>query len=117
MTVAKRHMAINVQGILENYSRRSMAGLVTNDDGRKCTDAEARQFFNDHLKQGHTVIPACDEKECPDFDYTGAGCPGHGIHYYDNDDNEISKEEYDKRLAAMRNAQGDKEPSEDDILI
>lgn len=76
MTVAKRHLAINVQGFLENYRRRSMAGLVTNDDGSKCTDAEARQFFYDHLKQGHTVIPTCDPKECPDFDYTGDGCPG-----------------------------------------
>ena len=66
-TVAKKHMAINVQGILENYRRRSMAGLVTNDDGSKCTDAEARQFFYDHLKKGHTVIPMCDEKDCPDL--------------------------------------------------
>lgn len=106
-TVAKRHMAINVQGILENYRRRSMAGLVTNDDGSKCTDAEARQFFYDHLKKGHAVIPTCDEKDCPDFDYTGGGCPGHDVHYYDNDDNEISKEEFDRQLTAMSNADND----------
>ncbi len=116
-TVAKRHLAINVQGILENYRRRSMAGLVTNDDGSKCTDAEARQFFYDHLKQGHTVIPTCDPKECPDFDYTGGGCPGHGIHYYDNNENEISKEEYDRILDGLNSANTDEIESDDDILI
>ncbi len=28
----------------------------------------------------------------------GGGCPGHGVHYYDDNDNEISKEEYDSLL-------------------
>lgn len=93
-------MSINVQGILEHYRRRSMKGLVTKDDGTKCTDAESRQFFYDHLAQGHVVVPMGDEKECPDFDYTGGGCPGHDIHYYDDNDNEISKEEYEAAIEA-----------------
>ena len=41
-------------------------------------------------------MPLCDEDECPDFDYFGGGCPGHDVHYYD-DDKEITKEEYEKK--------------------
>ena len=36
------------------------------------------------------------EDECPNFDYFGGGCPGHDVHYYDDDDKEITKEEYEK---------------------
>ena len=50
----------------------------------------------DHLEKGHKVLPLCDEDECPDFDYFGGGCPGHDVHYYD-DDKEITKEEYEKK--------------------
>ena len=37
------------------------------------------------------------QDECPDFDYFGGGCPGHDIHYYDDNDKEITKEEYEKK--------------------
>lgn len=102
MTVAKRHMGINIQGMLEYYRRRSMRGLIINDDGKPMTDTEARQYLYNHLKQGHSVLPMCDDKECPDFDYFGGGCPGHGIHYFDNDNNEITKEQYESALNAMK---------------
>lgn len=39
----------------------------------------------------------CVEHECPDFDYFGGGCPVHDVHYYDDDGNEITKEEYEKK--------------------
>lgn len=98
-TIAKRHMAVNIQGFLENYRRRSMKVLIINDDGTPMTDSEARQYLYDHLKQGHSLLPMCSEKDCPDFDYFGGGCPGHDIHYYDDDDNEITKEEYEAAIS------------------
>lgn len=102
MTIAKRHMGINIQGMLEHYRKRSMRGLIINDDGKPMTDTEARQYLYNHIKQGHSVLPMCDDKECPDFDYFGGGCPGHGIHYFDNDNNEITKEQYESALNAMK---------------
>ena len=50
-----------------------------------------------HLEKGHKVLPMCDEDECPDFDYFGGGCPGHDVKYYDDDDKEITKEEYEQK--------------------
>lgn len=96
-TIAKRHLSIDIQGFLNHYYRRSMKGLMLDDDGRLMTDKEVRAELKRHLSLGHTVLPMCDEKECPDFDYFGGGCPGHDIHYYDDDGNEILKEEYEKK--------------------
>lgn len=102
MTVAKRHMGIDIHGMLEHYRKRSMRGLIIDDDGKPLNDAESRQYLYNHIKQGHSVLPMCDDKECPDFDYFGGGCPGHGIHYYDDDNNEITKEQYESALNAMK---------------
>ncbi|MBD5210981.1 MAG: hypothetical protein HDS77_06925 [Bacteroidales bacterium] len=100
-TTAQKHMSVNIQGMLNFYRRKSMAGLMTDDNGRSMSDKEVREELQRHLSLGHKLLPMCDEKECPDFDYFGGGCPGHGIHYYDNDDKEISKEEYDASIEAM----------------
>lgn len=98
MTVAKRHMSVDIQGFLEHYRKRSMRGLSINDDGKPMNDADARQYLYNHLLQGHTVLPMCDDKKCPDFDYFGGGCPGHDVHYYDDDNNEITKEQYESAM-------------------
>ena len=90
-------MSVNIRGMLENCRRKSMAGLIIDDDGRELSDKEARDYLYDHLEKGHKVLPMCDEDECPDFDYFGGGCPGHDIHYYDDNDKEITKEEYEKK--------------------
>lgn len=97
-TTATRHMSIDIQGLVNHYRGRSMLGLMTDDDDRIMTDKECRAELKRHLSLGHTVLPMCDDKDCPDFDYFGGGCPGHGVHYYDDNDNEISKEEYDAIL-------------------
>ena len=91
-------MSINIRGLANNYRGRSMMGLMTDDNGKIMTDKEVRAELQRHLLLGHTVLPMCDDKDCPDFDYFGGGCPGHGVHYYDDNDNEISKEEYDTLL-------------------
>ena len=90
-------MSVNIRGMLENCRRKSMAGLIIDDDGRELSDKEVRDYLYDHLEKGHKVLPMCDEDECPDFDYFGGGCPGHDIHYYDDNDKEITKEEYEKK--------------------
>lgn len=30
----RRHMSCNIEGLLRNYKKRSMAGLITDEDGR-----------------------------------------------------------------------------------
>ena len=91
-----KHMCANIRGMLNCFKRKSMAGLIV-DKGRELSDEEARNYLYDHLEKGHKVLPLCDEDECPDFDYFGGGCPGHDIHYYDDDDKEITTEEYEQK--------------------
>lgn len=93
----KVHMSIDIRGLANHYRGRSMLGLMTDDDGRMMSDKEVRAELQRHLSLGHTVLPMCDEKDCPDFDYFGKGCPGHDVHYFDDNNNEITKEEYEKR--------------------
>ena len=90
------HMCANIRGMLYHFGRKSMAGLFV-DNGRELSDKEARDYLYDHIEKGHKVLPLCDEDECPDFDYFGGGCPGHDVHYYDDNDKEITKEEYEKK--------------------
>ena len=94
-----RHMCVNIHGILNYYRRKSMAGLFTYI-GRYMSDIEARNYLMGHIEKGHKVLPMCDENECPDFDYYGGGCPGHDVHYYDDEGKEITKEEYEKKGGA-----------------
>ena len=94
-TIGYIHTCVNIRGILNLYRRKSMAGFIIDDD-RYMSDIEARNYLLDHIEKGHKVLPMCDEDECPNFDYFGGGCPGHDVHYYDDDDKEITKEEYEK---------------------
>lgn len=97
-TTLKQHLSVDISGMLKYYRRKSMNGLMRDDNGRLMNDKEVRAELQRHLSLGHTVLPMCDDKDCPDFDYFGGGCPGHGVHYYDDNDKEISKEEYDALL-------------------
>lgn len=72
----RRHLKVSVRGALRN-APGSLRGMYTADDGRELSVDEARELLFDELKKGHEVIPACEPSECPDFDYTGGGCPGH----------------------------------------
>ena len=90
-------MSVNIRGMLDYCRRKSIAGLIIDDKGRGLSDKESRDYLYDHLEKGHKVLPMCDADECPDFDYFGGGCPGHDIHYYDDNDKEITKEEYEKK--------------------
>ena len=43
------------------------------DNGKECTDKEARDYLKECLNKGYKVIPF---GECEGFDYQ-TGCPGH----------------------------------------
>lgn len=91
-------MSISIRGMLKFYGRKSMHGLMIDDKGNEMTDAQVRAELQHHLSLGHTALPMCAPAECPDFDYIKGCCPGHGVHYYDDNDIEISKEQYESML-------------------
>ena len=95
----KIHMALDIEGCLDYYKRRKMNSLFQNDDGSYLTDAEARAELKKHLVEGHTAIPIGD---CDNFDYVKGCCLGHDIKYFDDNDNEITKEEYEAALATNK---------------
>jgi hypothetical protein len=42
-----RHMSANIEGMLRNYKRRSMAGLIIDDNGKELSDREARKYLEE----------------------------------------------------------------------
>ena len=76
----RRHMSINLNGLLRNYGKKSLKGFFIKEDGKECTNREAREYIAECQKKGYKIIPmGCSDEECPNFDYTGGGCPGHEI--------------------------------------
>lgn len=53
-----------------------MRGFFTLDNGKDCTDKEARDYLKECQDKGWRVIPLNDK--CDKFDYQ-TGCPGHEI--------------------------------------
>lgn len=70
------HLMVSVRGALRN-APSSLRGMFSTEDGRVLSVDEAREFLFDELAKGHEVIPACSPRKCPNFDYSGGGCPGH----------------------------------------
>jgi len=85
-TYMRRHMAMNLAGLLRNYGRRSLKGFFFDEKGRELSDAECRKYIAECQAKGWKVIPMCGEAECPNFDHFDKGCPGH----------RITKEEYER---------------------
>lgn len=73
----KRHMSLNIEGLLKNYKRKSMNGLLQEDDGTPLTDQQARVHLHDLQAKGHKKM--CCSSECEGFDPFEKGCPGHTI--------------------------------------
>lgn len=72
----KIHLSVNIKGMLENYRRRSMKGLLIDDNGKSMSDQQARDYLYECLAKGWKVLPTTD---CEGFDHFGKGCPGHKI--------------------------------------
>ncbi len=76
----RRHMSINLNGLLRNYGKKSLKGFFVKEDGKECTDRESREYIKECQEKGYKIIPmGCSDEECPNFDYMGGGCPGHEI--------------------------------------
>lgn len=71
----KRHMSVNLEGLLRNHKRRKI-NIMEDDNGRTLSDSEARAEIARLQALGHKLM-ACGE--CEGFDPFGGGCPGHPI--------------------------------------
>ncbi len=74
MSMKKFHMATNIEGLLRNFKRRKLTGLLEDENGRRLGDKEARDFLAECQKKGWKLLPSA---ECEGFDHFGGGCPGH----------------------------------------
>ena len=70
------HMSMSIEGALRNFGKKSMAGLITEDNGAEWTDKMVRDYLQECLSKGWKKIPIGD---CEGFDYFDKGCPGHEI--------------------------------------
>jgi hypothetical protein len=70
-----RHMSVDITGVLRNYGKKSMKGLITEDNGAEWTDVMVRKYLNKCLAEGKKLLPIGD---CEGFDYQ-KGCPGHPV--------------------------------------
>lgn len=75
----RRHMSLDIDGALQCYGKKSMKGLILDDNGRELSNAEVRAYLNKCKAKGWRFLPTCGESECPDFDHIEHGCPGHPI--------------------------------------
>ena len=71
-----RHMCIDIKGALNFYGRKSMKGLITEDNGAEWTDKMVRDYFKESLAKGWKLLPCGGD--CEGFDYQ-KGCPGHPV--------------------------------------
>lgn len=71
----KRHMSVNIEGMLRAY-RRKKINFLDDDNGRRLSDAEARAEIARLQALGHKLLPS---GSCEGFDPFGGGCPGHPI--------------------------------------
>ncbi|GAA4338566.1 hypothetical protein GCM10023149_48620 [Mucilaginibacter gynuensis] len=71
----KRHMAVNIQGLLNAYKGKKI-DVMTDDDGNFVSDQKARIHLHNLQIQGHKYMPCA---KCEGFDPFEHGCPGHVI--------------------------------------
>lgn len=69
----KRHLSVNIAGLLREAGQESMEGMLTRDDGSPASDQEVREHLGDLLAKGWKLIPVGD---CSNFD-PQKGCQGH----------------------------------------
>lgn len=74
--IKKRHMSVNLEGMLRNYKGKKI-NVMEDDDGRILTDKEARAEIARLQALGHKLMPT--NKNCEGFDPFEKGCPGHEV--------------------------------------
>ncbi len=73
------HLNISLRGALMNWLSSDWLNCCRNDDGTVMSPSQVKAYFLDELAKGHEVIPCVSLSECPDFDFSGKGCPGHEV--------------------------------------
>lgn len=73
--MTKFHCCLDIQGFLEMNKERPLSFFngMAKEDGKPLSGPEFIANLQNHLNQGHKVIPI---GHCDDFDYR-TGCPGH----------------------------------------
>lgn len=72
--MTKHHMKASIEGMLHNFKRKKMNGLIDDENGRPMSDSEARKFLAECQAKGWKYIPCGD---CDGFDPFEKGCPSH----------------------------------------
>lgn len=75
--MTRKHLRMSVRGALWNREFTCFEDA----DGKQLNEREGFNFLCDELEAGHKFIPVCKREECPDFDFTGPGCPGHIVDF------------------------------------
>ena len=70
-------MCVDIAGALSYYGKKSMRGLIKEDNGAEWTDKMVRDYFKKCLSEGKKVLPMSDSA-CEGFSYQ-TGCPGHEV--------------------------------------
>jgi hypothetical protein len=70
------HMSVNLEGLLRHYKRKKI-NIITDDNGRQLSDAEARLHIHNLMAQGHKLM--CCSNNCEGFDPFEKGCLGHAV--------------------------------------
>jgi hypothetical protein len=65
MATQKICMSMNITEALRNYGKKSMKGLLIDDNGKEMTDKEVRQTLQQCLDNGDRVFPMGN---CEHFD-------------------------------------------------
>lgn len=79
------HLKLSVRGALcrtNHELAQEWGGCITIAGVTLHRGKDIRAVFLAELDQGHEVLPMTDgdaEDLCPDFDFTGLGCPGHVV--------------------------------------
>lgn len=68
-------MSASIDGILRNFKGKKIT-ILTDDNGKKMSDKQARAAIAELQAKGHKLIPCGD---CEVFDPFGGGCQGHTI--------------------------------------
>lgn len=68
-------MCIDIAGVLR-WPDNKLRELFKDENGFKRPGSYVRDFLKLELLKGRKVLPMCELKDCPGFDYV-KGCPGH----------------------------------------
>lgn len=79
--VSRHHIHLDLQNVLkwdaELFADVFEGAVKDGQTGQVMTATQVRDHFQSGLDSGLKVIPVCPQSECPNFDYSGGGCPGH----------------------------------------